>query len=608
MFKLDIKPISHRLKNNKDTYEDYLKKTIENTDTIGGLVECARKQNPSEPLLNSACKFTKHVQELLVYVSQTCPSFTKPSEKLVDVTPINKVKKVSISHQTSVAHTPQQNGIVERQNRTLVEAARTISGPGLKSMTLATSILGLVPNPIPQQPCNPPTRNDWDHLFQPMFDEYFNLPQSVVSQVQVATIPRAVDLADSLVSTSTNQDAPSTSIPSTQNKKILQLYLKVLKNPQKTPHINDDPLHETLHEDSTSQGSSSNVWPSHTSFELLGKWTKNNPIANMIEDPSHSVSTRKQLQTDAMWCYFDSFLTSVEPKNYKEAMLEPSWIDSTQDEIHEFERLQIWELVPCPDLVMLIKLKLIFKVKKDECGGLVDPDKPNHVYKLKKALYGLKQAPHAEIFQLYPKLMNQEVDALPSYEEIVSFIKELGHKGDIKSITEVVVALLPKLMTNQKMLNSPAYKTYIAYATGAATPKKEKKFKKPASPCKKRNLVIIEEEEPELAKKVVLSKKPSKKQSTSTKDVDEEEYERISEELYGDVNVRLTDVEHNHKEKGDADMIDVAQIQVEQTQEQIMGVQEECGPKMASIQGERKTRKGQNRNKTGQKQEAWKSP
>ncbi|GJT14166.1 retrovirus-related pol polyprotein from transposon TNT 1-94 [Tanacetum coccineum] len=89
------------------------------------------------------------------------------------------------------------------------------------------------------------------------------------------------------------------------------------------------------------------------------------------KDPSHSVSIRKQLKTGAMWCYFDAFLTLVEPKNYKEAMLEPSWIEAMQEEIHEFERLQVWELVPCPDLVMLIKLNWIFKVKIDECGGVL---------------------------------------------------------------------------------------------------------------------------------------------------------------------------------------------------------------------------------------------
>ncbi|GKC06411.1 integrase, catalytic region, zinc finger, CCHC-type containing protein [Tanacetum coccineum] len=82
------------------------------------------------------------------------------------------------------------------------------------------------------------------------------------------------------------------------------------------------------------------------------------------------VSTRCQLETDAMWCFFDAFLTSVEPKNFKEALLESSWIDAMQEEIYEFERLQVWELVPRPDSVMIINLKWIFKVKQDEFGGV----------------------------------------------------------------------------------------------------------------------------------------------------------------------------------------------------------------------------------------------
>ncbi|GKE53400.1 hypothetical protein Tco_1488556 [Tanacetum coccineum] len=79
---------------------------------------------------------------------------------------------------------------------------------------------------------------------------------------------------------------------------------------------------------------------------------------------------------------------------------------------------------------------------------------------------------------------------------------------------QVYRALLPEVMNNQKMRNSSAYKTYITYATGAATPKKERKFKKPTSPSKKRTLVTVEEEEPEPAKIVVPPKKPSRKQST----------------------------------------------------------------------------------------------
>ncbi|GJT94036.1 retrovirus-related pol polyprotein from transposon TNT 1-94 [Tanacetum coccineum] len=92
------------------------------------------------------------------------------------------------------------------------------SGPELHSMTPATSCTGLVSNPVSQQPCIPPIRYDWDRLFQPMFDEYFNPPTIVVSLVQEVVAPRAEVLAYSPVSTSIDQDAPSTNIPSSQEQ------------------------------------------------------------------------------------------------------------------------------------------------------------------------------------------------------------------------------------------------------------------------------------------------------------------------------------------------------------------------------------------------------
>ncbi|GKA80238.1 hypothetical protein Tco_0786834 [Tanacetum coccineum] len=101
--------------------EEKFKHDMDEIETINIELEHkrARKQNPSKPLLDSACKFTKHVQELLVYVSQTRPSFTKPSEKLVAVTPMNKVKKVrflepltssrNIHKQVESSKTPDSN-------------------------------------------------------------------------------------------------------------------------------------------------------------------------------------------------------------------------------------------------------------------------------------------------------------------------------------------------------------------------------------------------------------------------------------------------------------------------------------------------------------------
>ncbi|GKB94359.1 retrovirus-related pol polyprotein from transposon TNT 1-94 [Tanacetum coccineum] len=69
--------------------------------------------------------------------------------------------------------------------------------------------------------------------------------------------------------------------------------------------------------------------------------------------------------------YFDAFLTSIELKNYKEALKESCWIEAMQEELNQFERLEVWELVPRPDRVMIITLKWIFKVKLDELGGVL---------------------------------------------------------------------------------------------------------------------------------------------------------------------------------------------------------------------------------------------
>ncbi|GJV96441.1 retrovirus-related pol polyprotein from transposon TNT 1-94 [Tanacetum coccineum] len=140
MFKLDIEPIYHMLKINRDAHKVYIEKTIKSTDTLRGFVECARIQNLSEPLLESACMFTKHVQELLVYVSQTCHNSPKPSKKLVAVTPMNKDKRVRFAeHVTSLSNIPKQNDSLKTtdSNKPLLTSTRvkpTTSASGSKPL------------------------------------------------------------------------------------------------------------------------------------------------------------------------------------------------------------------------------------------------------------------------------------------------------------------------------------------------------------------------------------------------------------------------------------------------------------------------------------------
>nr|GFC92746.1 Gag-Pol polyprotein [Tanacetum cinerariifolium] len=64
------------------------------------------------------------------------------------------------------------------------------------------------------------------------------------------------------------------------------------------------------------------------------------------------------------------------PKTYKEALTQSCWIKAMQEELNEFERLEVWELVPRPDQVMVITLKWIYKVKLDELRGILKNKAP----------------------------------------------------------------------------------------------------------------------------------------------------------------------------------------------------------------------------------------
>ncbi|GJZ58512.1 retrovirus-related pol polyprotein from transposon TNT 1-94, partial [Tanacetum coccineum] len=211
-------------------------------------------------------------------------------------------------------------------------------------------------------------------LFQPMFDE--RLKQSRVNE----PVPSATEF----------------------NAQVVP--------PEEPIHKDTLIIHDVLHpshnlvtrDPGSAQSSSRNVNSAeHIKVNYppdhLRRWTKDHPLDNIIGNPSRPVSTRKQLASDALWCCFHTELSKVEPKNFKMAVIEDCWFQAMQDEIHEFDRLEVWELVPRPIYVMVIALKWIYKVKLDEYGDVLK-NKARLVakgYRQEEALYGLKQAPRA---------------------------------------------------------------------------------------------------------------------------------------------------------------------------------------------------------------------
>ncbi|GJS42122.1 retrovirus-related pol polyprotein from transposon TNT 1-94 [Tanacetum coccineum] len=171
-------------------------------------------------------------------------------------------------------------------------------------------------------------------------------PEPAVKQL----VPPTQQLLTKKHHTSNSQTTPKTQSPVISND------VEEENHDLDIAHMNNDPFFGIPNPENISKASSS---------------SDDHPLDNIIGELERPVSTRLQLHEQALFCYYDAFLTSVEPKNYKDALTQACWIEAMQEELNEFERLEVWELVPRPDKVMVITLKWIYKVKLDELGGIL---------------------------------------------------------------------------------------------------------------------------------------------------------------------------------------------------------------------------------------------
>nr|GEV19849.1 hypothetical protein [Tanacetum cinerariifolium] len=372
---------------------------------------------------------------------------------------------VGITHESSATKTPQQNGVVERRNCTLVEAARTIkqdisylyvfgalcypkndredisklgakgdigffigyyansvayrvynqrtkkimetmnvtfdellvmafkqnsSRPGLQSMTSGqiSSELKLTYAPSTITPQRPSER-DLDILFEPLHNEYLGRrPPEAPRTIPVAPVLQNLQAPTTSMSFQDSAPVPTNSsntpvsshnvdVPSQQHAQQQRNH-----TPSPTASAADNVQNAVFEGDlfvnpfgtpstesavsSTQYVDPSNMHTFYQPYPYDYQWTKDHPLEQVIGEPSRPVLTRNQLKIDGDMCIYALTVSIMEPKSVKEALTDPAWIESMQEKLHQFIRLDVWELVPSPDDIKPLTLKCLFTNKHDE--------------------------------------------------------------------------------------------------------------------------------------------------------------------------------------------------------------------------------------------------
>nr|GEW15848.1 retrovirus-related Pol polyprotein from transposon TNT 1-94 [Tanacetum cinerariifolium] len=321
--------------------------------------------------------------------------------KFVNQTMLEYYEQVGISHETSVARSPQQNGVIERRNRTLIEAASTMliyakaplflwaEAVATACFTQNRSIVRLRHGKKPYEILHEKLPDlSFFHVFSALCyptNDSENLgklqskPDIAMASEQSSSGPTHHEMTSATISSRLvpNHTSSTPFVPSSRtywDMLFQPLFDELLTPPPSVDH------------------------PASEVIALIAKIVASKPAAS-TGSPSSTIADQ------------DAPLPNALTQSY--------WIEAMQEELNEFERLEVWELVPRPDKVIVITLNWIYKVKLDELEGIlknksrqldgfVDKDNPNHVYKLKKALCGLKQAPHAWYDMLSSFLISQD--------------------------------------------------------------------------------------------------------------------------------------------------------------------------------------------------------
>ncbi|GJV46582.1 ribonuclease H-like domain-containing protein [Tanacetum coccineum] len=262
----------------------------------------------------------------------------------------------------------------------------------------------LVPNVSPLADTEASSIQELDFLFSPLFEEYFTAGnQNVLKPSALFDNSQQEDTQPTLnIQPTIEPTTPTINVNAEET------------NPDQVEDARFEPYEfinpfcivvQEVAESSSCNVDTSNMHTFYQRHRFDYHWTKNHPLEQVLGNPSKPVQTRQQLATDPEMCMFALTVSTTEPTNIKEAMVDHAWIKTMQEELHQFDRLKVWELVDKPfgkteegidfeeSFAPIACLEEEVYVSQPDM--FIDSDHPEKVYRLRKTLYELKQAPRA---------------------------------------------------------------------------------------------------------------------------------------------------------------------------------------------------------------------
>ncbi|KAK8942810.1 hypothetical protein KSP39_PZI009563 [Platanthera zijinensis] len=313
-----------------------------------------------------------------------------------------------IRHTFSAPRTPQQNGVAERKNRTLIESATTLltdahlplsfwaKAVNTSNYVLNRSLIHKLKGKTPYELLKGKKpkvdyfkvfgctcyihNNDKRYLakFQAKADEGVFLGYSMISKAYRVYNKTTLKIEESV---HISFDETNMSFKEKNASTIEQLQVHSLaedldrmqvtqkdessEDEEAAQHLEENILEEPVdvpQEETTTQ-------VGEQSTPLVDLVTpRDHPISQVIGNISAGVQTRNQVNQNLM---HTCFLSQIEPQSIQDAEQDPHWIIAMQEELHQFERNKVWELVPKPKDHSIVGTKWVFRNKLDDQGIIV---------------------------------------------------------------------------------------------------------------------------------------------------------------------------------------------------------------------------------------------